>query len=446
MSQIAQSTSTSIAKKGLFSYGTSFFLVVFRFAKTVIIARILNPELRGVFAIITIFSELVCSLSSLGIGGSLTYFIGKSRKDFSKILGSAMIFFIGATIISCFIGYGLMSVSTFFKSSYTYIQEYKYLILFIIPLLLFKNIYSEMLIGLNEIYKVNILRILNSATPLIFLIFFISISMSGLNSAIYAWVVAIIFTIIISIYFLKPYQIFKPNFSFIAFTKHFKFGLSLYPITIFQLIVLRSDQLFISAYHNSEDLGYYSIATNCAELILILPESLALPLIPYLLGKQYSATNSTSEFSSRFVIIFMLIVSGVTFLFGNFTIETIFGDVYKNAALPFLLLQPGIIGYGIFTILKLECYKRGHTGLISILVGFSSFINIIGNFLLIPKYSYNGAAISSSLTYISIAIALSYVLKIKYMFNLSNLLIPKLSDFYILKKLINTILTHKKVL
>jgi O-antigen/teichoic acid export membrane protein len=84
-----------------------------------------------------------------------------------------------------------------------------------------------------------------------------------------------------------------------------------------------------------------------------------------------------------------------------FAIVLIFGARFSAAYVPFLLMLPGIVAGSAVRILSSEIAARGRPE-INLYMGLSVvLVNIVLNLLLIPPYGINGAAVATSLAYIS---------------------------------------------
>jgi len=112
-------------------------------------------------------------------------------------------------------------------------------------------------------------------------------------------------------------------------------------------------------------------------------------------------------------------------LFGAFIImysQEIFRIIIdSNYLTSYKIVFAGVISsflYGIFNIVNINYYARKKAGNITLAVLLGSILNIILNFILIPKYGIFGAGIASIIAYFFIVIfnysVAVYLYKIKY--------------------------------
>jgi O-antigen/teichoic acid export membrane protein len=90
-----------------------------------------------------------------------------------------------------------------------------------------------------------------------------------------------------------------------------------------------------------------------------------------------------------------IIFSGV----GGFVIIKLYGEAYRPAVLPFLLLLPGMIGVTIAKVISADLAGRGKPQFAAYSAGITICITIILDLLFIPKFNISGAAIASSIAY-----------------------------------------------
>ena len=104
------------------------------------------------------------------------------------------------------------------------------------------------------------------------------------------------------------------------------------------------------------------------------------------------------------------IVSGIVLLsFSESIILLIFGENYLASAVPLSILAMNIIVISINVFLGNPLIAWGKQKQYSIAVTFGAVSNIILNFVLIPKYSYIGAAFATLLSEVAVFIGLFYL-------------------------------------
>jgi len=95
----------------------------------------------------------------------------------------------------------------------------------------------------------------------------------------------------------------------------------------------------------------------------------------------------------------MVFICGITAFCGKILIFILYGKEFFPALGPMLYLLPGILSLSLYQFLKTDIYSLNRPGFISIVSLIMMICNLVLNYLMIPQYGINGAAISSSIYY-----------------------------------------------
>ncbi len=161
------------------------------------------------------------------------------------------------------------------------------------------------------------------------------------------------------------------------------------------------DGLVLSQFYPESDVGTYAIAFKIALLgsfILISINSALGPRITELSAKEDNETlfrelRKTTKMGFWATMPFVLI----TLLFPKFILG-IFGSEFEVAVIPLFILVIGQIVNTFFGPTGIVLQLTGHQKVFKNIILASTIINIILNYLLIPKYGLIGAAIVNSVS------------------------------------------------
>ena len=177
-----------VARKGALVLGATVLILVLRLLKNIIVSRILEPELRGIWGLLSVVPTFLVSAGNLGIGSAITYYTGKkiysSHYTLGAVFYSTLLFGVGLGFVASW----LIGNNLFFSGETSLIEPYRPLIMAITPFFWLQIMVSGYLTGASEVERLTLFRIMESALPLLlFLIFFYLLSMNGLNAATYSW-------------------------------------------------------------------------------------------------------------------------------------------------------------------------------------------------------------------------------------------------------------------
>lgn len=398
-----------LAKGSLITFAASGLLVLIRLTKNGVMSRILGPAARGVLGMVVFLADFLASLGELGFGAAVVYFVAKENTSLRKTLGGIFVFtiFAGGAFAAC--GAAVLSIDYLFKDDISKTRDYATLIILAIPLLILQRLTVSLLLAKGLIKTLNGVWLMESALPLIlFLAIWRVAPEFPLNAAVAAWFVGICSVSAVILLIIKRHGAYPPTFDSSHFIKSIKYGASSYFANIFIKILRRMDYLFIAAMFGAKELGYYAIATAMAEMLLLLPESIAVPFVPLVFGMNKKDSERFTPTVLRIVFAVMLLACGAVLIFGKLLLLLIFGEAYLPSLAPLVWLLPGVVGLAIFPILRADLFRRNKPATVSALTSGALAVNFILNCILIPKWGISGAAISSSIAYL-MAAALVYI-------------------------------------
>ncbi|MCF6279454.1 MAG: flippase [Flavobacteriaceae bacterium] len=184
----------------------------------------------------------------------------------------------------------------------------------------------------------------------------------------------------------------------------------------FALLMGWSDILMLSYYKTTFDVGVYNSTLRLAALsgvVLIAVNAIATPkFVEYYAKKDTKGLEDTVKKSTK-IIFFTSTPILLILIFFSKQILSFFGDEF-------------IIGYLALTYLCISRFINGISGSVGYIMQMTDqqsiyqniiiiafFINLILNYILIPKIGFNGAAIASSIAMVFWNITLVFIIKRK---------------------------------
>ncbi len=189
--------------------------------------------------------------------------------------------------------------------------------------------------------------------------------------------------------------------------RHLKFCLMLFVLNIAVSIYVNLDSVMLGFIQNDEAVGYYSVAGRISHIILSLITALGTVLLPrfsYLLESgKIEDFNRLCRKSMDFTIgISLPIVIGLI-LFSYPLVVLLLGSQYKESVLVLQIIAPIILLAGITNVLGIQIlYPKGKDLLVICSTVGAAIINFTLNLVLIPYYSYNGAAFSTCIAELAV--------------------------------------------
>lgn len=422
------------AFRRLSAFGASTFAsalaeMVLRVIKNAVFTRLLGPEGRGLYGLFIAIPQMSVSFGSLGYGLGSVYLAARERSKLRKIYGNAL--------VSAFIQGGILLVAGLLVSRLGFVsgwneqavEQFGAFVLAAIPLLLALSFSQDILMGIKDIHCMNLLLIAFSALPIALIFFIRYLTADALFSAQLSWIISAITVAVAGYIRLAVKAGGWPRFSLRLMRKAYSFGLRGNISMFANKIVRRIDLLFIAAYLDVEQVGFYAVAVSVAELLLALPSAVSVPFLPIRMGMDKSSGKELTPFVAKYVLLFMAPACLATGLLGKLIITILFGADFLPAYSSLVWLLPGMLSLSIYQFAKADAYSMEHPGVVSAVSIVTMICNLALNWVLIPRMGLVGAAVASSISYtVSTVLLVAFVIH-KAEYRASEVLVLRRSDF-----------------
>jgi len=250
--------------------------------------------------------------------------------------------------------------------------------------------------------------------PLIIIIFVKKINIDLVFSSKLV-ITLMVFFIIIIFSKIKNLRFFtRVNKEFIV--KALRFSIPLSTLVITQWIITASDRYILGFFHSAIKVGQYSFIYSIMNFIFIFcTAAVIITIFPYAVESFNKGNQKQSNFllnsSLKYITVLTLPCVAGFFLLAKELVTIISGAKYIETILivPLLMIFP--LAEGANTVFRRALVIHKKTKMVALLYLQAMLINIVLNFILIPKYHYYGAAIATSLTYLILLI--QFIIKSK---------------------------------
>ncbi len=218
-----------------------------------------------------------------------------------------------------------------------------------------------------------------------------------------------------------------------------RFGLRAWVGSLSQLLNARTDQIIIGIISTEATLGIYAVAVNASEVLYYLPSAVATALLPAVAAGDPATRLERTLRVYRAILLLTLVLIAVAAALGPVLLPLVFGDAYRPAVVPFLILLPSAIGFATMAVFT-------GSSLASLVPGLSSLGPLAAlvcqttlDLILIPRAGANGASIAASVALLvggAVAVSL-YRWRFPFAW---GLLRPRLGDVSTIRSLARRIL------
>jgi O-antigen/teichoic acid export membrane protein len=363
---------------------------------TVIVARVLGAEGRGLFSVATVVSALGLQATNLGLHASNTYAAARAPALVPALLGNSIV---AAVVLGGAAAAGAAALFLVWPSLAPVHGTLLFLALAAIPLGLLYLLLQGLLLGVAAIGSYNRIEI---ATRLLGLILVVGVILLGRVNVVALFAPAVAATAgggVLAYRRLMSRTSGSLTISRDVFRENLRYGLKAYLSAFFSFLVLRGDLFIVKHLTGAVSAGYYSITVTLAEIIMAVPVVIGALLFPRLARAEAGGRWPLARRALRVVALAMTVVTVVAFAAAAPVVQLLFGPEFLPAVPALRWLLPGVFLLSLNTILMNFFAAEGMPRFTVLSPGIAAAANIALNLWAIPAFGIVGAAAASSLTY-----------------------------------------------
>lgn len=173
-----------------------------------------------------------------------------------------------------------------------------------------------------------------------------------------------------------------------------------YLAAAFGFAVLRVNTLLIEKYTDAETLGVWSIAAQLLDVILVIPSTIALVLLPRIMRSEQPYQLMQTQL--RLVTITLVLVCAAVGWLGYDFIMLVYGEAFAGAYTMLLWGLPGVFALGLTSILSQYLASAGIPLTLIFIWMIGLGVELVLAIWLIPNHGGLGAMLSLSAAYLII--------------------------------------------
>ncbi|MGV6861818.1 MAG: lipopolysaccharide biosynthesis protein [Putridiphycobacter sp.] len=387
-----------------------------------------TPAEYGLYDILTVFGVFVGNIFSLQLNQGLARFVAEPTFTEQKKIQFASTGFIGFLIpMTIFLIIAIVFSNQFisFLSPNQILKRntfiYAILTIYLNNIFYFLNVYLRFT---RKVKIVSLLSFLHAIFGILLLMYFVFNQDSGMNSFFLPYLIIVPILILTQLVILK--EKLKFEFSNSAYNQLIKYSVPLIGGALALVTMNLTDRIFINEMRGENELGVYGIGIKFASIIGIVVAGFSTALGP-LVYEKHNQQSTRDQLGELFKLFIGIGVGGafVISLFSQELVNLFTTYSYHEAGnvLPIMIFTTLFSGFLMFSP-GLQIKKK--TKVISLLTLVFAVLNILLNYILIPKFHLYGAAIAtlvSTALYGFIYLRLS-IKVYPYPINLTVILIP----------------------
>lgn len=368
--------------------------------------RFLMPADYGLLELLDLTLTVLAIIFGVRIGAGVIRFYHQYESEFDKneVFSTALITMITLSLI-CLLGLYVFSgpITGFIAGDTEQIKAFQ--LVFIC--LALQNIYltgESFLLAQKKSVIYSSLSLVNLVLNLSFNILFLIVFRMGVFGLILSMVIVKSVNLI-CVLFITTRKL-PLRFSWPKLKLMINYTLPLIPAGAAMFLLHFSDRFFVRKYCAPDDLGLYSLGYKFGMILSMLVASPIFKIwntMRYEIAKQPNAPTVFAQTFTWFTLILVTAGLGIS-LFIDEVIFFMATETYQGASLIVPLITLAYIMFGMSGFLNLGNMITGRTSQIMIIQIFVALLNIVFNIILISRYGIYGAAISTLLSFSTLAV------------------------------------------
>lgn len=170
-------------------------------------------------------------------------------------------------------------------------------------------------------------------------------------------------------------------------------------MTIATLVYYRAGTLLLAGLRPASDTAAFTVASNVALGLLVLPNAITTGLLPNLSAARTHAERvDTARRALGWTLALSLAVALAAALIAPFALTLVFGDRYHRAAAPLFVLLAADVLIGVSGVLGVLLTAAKRIRPLVVQVGTCLAVNLVVGVVLVPRFGAMGAALATLVT------------------------------------------------
>jgi O-antigen/teichoic acid export membrane protein len=395
---------------------------------SIIIARTLGPEGKGVYSLLLLFPTLLFTFGNFGLHIANVYLFGKRKADIRMLASNSLwgtIMFGALSIVVFTLLYPILSQHILQGIP----RGYVFAVVGSVPFMMANAYFGNLLLALKRVKTYNLITTVQLTLLLVTVALLLVVFKVGLVATVVAAVLNVVFGGVLMVWFVRRRVQFGLRWHKQLFKDAFAYGLKGYFANAIQFLNYRLDILLVSFFLDATSVGIYSVAVNFAEVLWYVPTSIGTILFPHVATTTDAVANVVTARTTRQTLLLMAFASVGVAIASPWLIPWWFGPEFLPSVNALLILLPGVLLFSVAKIIGNDFSGRGLVITNGIVSALALVINSLLNIVLIPKYGINGASLASSISYTVATIALVVLFARRARLPVSRVLLPENGDF-----------------
>ena len=366
----------------------------------IIVARWLGAEGLGQLAVINVAVATLVQLASLGLPSANTYFIAQDKSQLRAAATNSLVF---AVLIGALLALVLTGLATWRPEWFGFIPPKLIAIAAIsLPFQLLTFIGLNIFLAVGRITQFNLLDLAGQTFVLVNAVIALIVMQAGLWALVSlntmsSTLLGVLMIILVGFVATRLNQPVPWRTDFSLFRRMLRYGLKFHISILAGALIFRADLLVVNHFRGAAEAGVYSVASQVAMMLMLLPAVIATLLFPRIASDPDPHGELTSRVTRHTALIMLMVCLATAPL--SLVLPVLYGRAFAEASVQLVILIPGVFLIGVESVLVQHFSAIGLPRAIPIFWLITLFVNLVLVLAFVPPFGGRGAAAASSVSY-----------------------------------------------
>ena len=375
-------------------------------------ARMLGAFGQGELALYTNFILLSSLLLGAGLPAGIVHFIAARKIEQKQVLSILLtVLLIGFALLLLILSIlqSATLLSTFIPTLFHHNSVWFWLMLLHLLLVLL-NIFLSSILQAEALFGKASYILISGSITLLLLYALRYFAITGIHIPPFNWILLALISsqLIQLIFFLRQVYTTNPDYlhleqiQFGAIRPLIQFAFLAFMTNLIQFLSYKMDIWFVNYFHGKQLTGIYALGVSLAQMLWLLPSAIQSVLYAFISTHTDRQLMIQRTINTTRQIAVYAISAGITgYLLSIYLVPILFGEEFRESVQCIGLLFIGVVPFCLSMAVSGYFAGTGRVriNLYSAILGF--IVCMAADLLLIPSYGILGAAIASSISYIS---------------------------------------------
>jgi O-antigen/teichoic acid export membrane protein len=380
------------------------------FAINLAISRTLGDTGKGLVTMLVYVPSVLFSISHLGMGAALQYFVSRNEGSPRAHLSNALLFPLMTSVVV--IGVFCIGYESWKPLVNNLPLGMMVAALIALPLMIIYEVCSQQLVAHGRILQKSIADVIQTYAGLVVIVIVLLLPGRSAERVFAGYVIGWGMGASLNLYYSTRIVGWPTTPSWKLFAKSFRYGIWIYINSAFIYLLTRADFFILVALQSSIGLGgVYSVAAGLTMPLIIVPYAVQTVFFPRASAQTDDDANRSTPFYFRQLVIVMTSLGVIAALLSH-PVLLLFGGSFVAGQVPMLILLVATILRGTGGILSVHVLGRGRSGVMTSVTAMTLGVALLLNFLLIPPLGMIGAALATAGAYAAQNVLLIFMFRV----------------------------------